>query len=182
MLKTSYNGHTSTPTEDSIVRIAPFTPFFSTSVVEANPKQGGAYGKDEAQACSQDISSQADGAVSERGCVVHNLRKQERQYGGGHRAGSAGARPQLFSNPLIESKLREGGQTPTLDEILCAIVARLAGVSFVGLMEGARNKQLVLFIAPGTGSTLALPLNDFHVGRIQSHVKASNRKFGVTND
>jgi hypothetical protein len=71
--------------------------------------------------------------------------------------------------------------SPSLDEIHAKLICNLAGVKF-GAIWPISEKSLVLFQDPITTTSLVLPVNNFCVQAVRSHVRESREKFGIGED
>ena len=71
--------------------------------------------------------------------------------------------------------------SPTLDEMHAKLICNLAGVKF-GAIWDISEKAFVLFQDPITTTSLVLPVNNFCVQAVRSHLRESREKFGIGED
>jgi hypothetical protein len=83
--------------------------------------------------------------------------------------------------PICVAPLHVSALSPSLNEIHANIICNLAGVKF-GAIWDISEKPFVLFQDPITTSSLTLPLNDFCVQAVRSHLRASRERFGICED
>jgi hypothetical protein len=87
---------------------------------------------------------------------------------------------QRLAAPICVTPLHVSALSPSLNEIQAHMICNLAGVKFGAIWE-ISEKPFVLFQDPITTSSLALPLNNFCVQAVRSHLRASRETFGIVD-